>query len=293
MAAPNKKNAHETPTTGHSWDGIEEYDNPMPRWWLIVFYICILWSVVYWVLYPAWPLVSGATSGILGYSSRADVATEIAEADAANQVWYDRLMATDLDAIAADPELEHFAVQAGAAVFRAHCSQCHGAGADGLRQGSGFPNLLDDEWMWGGTMADIVQTVTYGIRNDEFADETRYSEMPSFGRDELLSTAEIDQVVNHVLAISGQPHDIALAQAGTQVFLDNCASCHGDDGAGDRTVGAPPLNNAIWLYGGSEAEIRASVNNAHFGIMPGFTERLPAAQVRAVAAYVHQLGGGL
>ncbi|MCB1361538.1 MAG: cytochrome-c oxidase, cbb3-type subunit III [Rhodobacteraceae bacterium] len=289
MAAPNKK--HDKPTTGHSWDGIEEFDNPLPRWWLWIFYACILWSVVYWILYPAWPMVSRATAGVLGYSSRADVDAEMATWDAENQVWYDRLVSTAPDQIAADPELQRFAVNAGASVFRAQCSQCHGAGADGVRMGSGFPNLLDDEWMWGGTMDDIIQTVTYGIRNEEFPD-ARYSEMPSFGRDELLTADQINEVVQHVLALSGQPHDAALASAGEQVFLDNCASCHGDNGAGDTFVGAPALNNAIWLYGGTEADIRATVTNAHFGIMPGFANRLPEAQIRAVAAYVHQLGGG-
>lgn len=289
MAAPNKK--HDKPTTGHSWDGIEEFDNPLPRWWLWIFYATILWSIVYWVLYPAWPMVSRATAGVLGYSSRADVDAEMATWDAENQVWYDRLVSTAPDQIAADPELQRFAVNAGAAVFRAQCSQCHGAGADGVRMGSGFPNLLDDEWMWGGTMDDIVQTVTYGIRNEDFPD-TRYSEMPSFGRDQLLTEDQINEVVQHVLALSGQPHDNALATAGEQVFLDNCASCHGDNGAGDTFVGAPALNNAIWLYGGTEADIRATVTNAHFGIMPGFANRLPEAQIRAVAAYVHQLGGG-
>ena len=289
MAAPNQR--HDKPTTGHSWDGIEEFDNPLPRWWLWIFYATIIWSVVYWVLYPAWPLVRGATAGVLGYSSRADVDAEISAVDQANQVWYNQLMDTNLDDVASNAELQRFAVNAGAAVFRAQCSQCHGAGANGLRPGSGFPNLLDDEWMWGGTMDDIVQTVTYGIRNEDFPD-TRYSEMPSFGRDQLLTEDQINEVVQHVLALSGQPHDNALATAGEQVFLDNCASCHGDNGAGDTFVGAPALNNAIWLYGGTEADIRATVTNAHFGIMPGFANRLPEAQIRAVAAYVHQLGGG-
>ena len=189
MATPNKKQDQQT--TGHSWDGIEEFDNPLPRWWLWIFYACILWSVVYWILYPAWPMVSRATAGVLGYSSRADVDAEMATWDAENQVWYDRLVSTAPDQIAADPELQRFAVNAGASVFRAQCSQCHGAGADGVRMGSGFPNLLDDEWMWGGTMDDIIQTVTYGIRNEEFPD-ARYSEMPSFGRDELLTADQIN-----------------------------------------------------------------------------------------------------
>ncbi|MCA2013159.1 cytochrome-c oxidase, cbb3-type subunit III [Cereibacter sphaeroides] len=290
MAAPNKKN-HDRPTTGHSWDGIEEFDNPMPRWWLWTFYATIIWAVVYWILFPAWPLVRGATAGMLGYSSRADVAAEIQAVDDANAVWYQRLVDTDVNAIHEDADLQRFAVNAGAAVFRAQCSQCHGAGADGIRPGSGFPNLNDDEWMWGGTMDDIVQTVTYGIRNEDFPD-ARYSEMPSFGRDELLTAEEIDQVVNHVLNISGQAHDAALAEAGAEVFDLNCSSCHGVNGEGDQFQGAPALNNAIWLYGGSEAEIRASVTVAHFGVMPGFTERLNEAQIRAVASYVHQLGGG-
>jgi len=288
MAAPNKK--HDKPTTGHSWDGIEEFDNPLPRWWLWIFYACIIWSVIYMIFYPAWPLINSATTGILGYSSRADVEAEITAADQANQVWYDRLTSTDLNAIADDAELQRFAVNAGAAVFRAHCSQCHGAGAAGV-VGAGFPNLLDDEWMWGGTLDDIELTVTYGIRNDEFPD-ARWSEMPSFGRDELLTPEEIDQVVNHVLNISGQAHDATLAAAGAEVFDLNCSSCHGVDGEGDIYSGAPALNNAIWLYGGTEADIRATVNNAHFGIMPGFTSRLGDAQIRAVAVYVHQLGGG-
>ena len=289
MAAPNSK--HDRPTTGHSWDGIEEFDNPLPRWWLWIFYATIIWSVVYWILFPAWPLINGATAGVLGYSSRQDVEAEMISADNANAPWYNQLMDTDLSQIDSNSELYRFAVNAGAAVFRAQCSQCHGAGADGLRPGSGFPNLLDDEWMWGGTTEDIIQTVTYGIRNEDFPD-ARYSEMPSFGRDGLLTDEEIAQVVNHVLNISGQAHDAALAVAGAEVFDLNCSSCHGVDGEGDQFQGAPPLNNAIWLYGGSEAEITASVTNAHFGVMPGFADRVNEAQIRAVAIYVHQLGGG-
>lgn len=288
MAAPKKK--QDPSTTGHSWDGIEEFDNPMPRWWLWSFYISIIWAVIYMIFYPAWPLINSATTGILGYSTRGEVAAEIARIDAGNQVWYDRLMEADPEAIADDAELQRFAVNAGAAVFRAQCSQCHGAGAAGVQAG-GFPNLLDDEWMWGGTLEDIQQTVAYGIRNEDFPD-ARWSEMPAFGRDELLTDDEIDQVVQHVLNISGQPHDATLAAAGAEVFDYNCSSCHGIDGEGDIYSGAPALSNAIWLYGGDEAAIRESVVNARFGIMPGFSQRLPEAQIRAVAAYVHQLGGG-
>jgi cytochrome c oxidase cbb3-type subunit 3 len=158
-------------------------------------------------------------------------------------------------------------------------------------QAGGFPNLLDDEWLWGGTSDAIVQTVTYGIRNTEYAD-ARWSEMPAFGRDEILLPEEIDQVVQHVLHLSGQPSDAAMAAAGAELFLDNCASCHGDGGEGGPDFGAPALNNAVWLYGGDADTIRETIYGSRFGVMPGFTDRLPEAQIRAVAAYVHQLGGG-
>lgn len=280
----------QVPTTGHSWDGIEELDNPMPRWWLWTFYATILWSLLWVILYPAWPLVRGATEGVLGYSSRAEVAGEIADFDARNQPLFERLNATEMTAIHADPELQRFAVSAGAAVFRAQCSQCHGAGAAGVQAG-GFPNLLDDDWIWGGSIDEILQTVTYGIRSDDYPD-TRWSEMPAFGRDGMLDEGQIDQVVHFVRQISAQEFDAELATGGAEVFAMNCASCHGASGEGDRFQGAPALNDAIWLYGGSVERIRESVYNARFGVMPGFEGRLREADIRAVAAYVHQLGGG-
>lgn len=290
MADKKYVNKHDKPTTGHSWDGIEEFDNPLPRWWLWIFYATIIWAVVYMILYPAWPLVNRATSGILGYSSRADVAAEITSFEARNEPWFNRLLQTELDDIASDAELQRFAVNAGGAVFRAQCSQCHGTGGAGV-QASGFPNLLDDDWLWGGTMEDIHETIRYGIRNLDHAD-ARWSEMPAFGRDGLLEAAEIDQVVEFVLRLSRQSHDAALAEAGAEVYDINCSSCHGLDGEGDSFVGAPALNNAVWLYGGSREAIRDSVVNSRFGIMPGFAGRLRDAEIRAVAAYVHQLGGG-
>lgn len=287
---PKVKLKQEPPTTGHSWDGIEEYDNPLPRWWLWIFYATIIWSVIYMILYPAWPLVNRATSGILGYSSRGEVAAEISRFDERNQVWFNRLMETELDQISADADLQSFAVNAGGSVFLAHCSQCHGTGGAGV-QAAGYPNLLNDEWLWGGTMEDIHETVRYGIRNEDHPD-ARWSEMPAFGRDGLLDEEEIDQVVHYVLRMSGQDYDAAAAEAGAEVFEWNCASCHGDDGSGDYFQGAPALNTAIWLYGGDYDALWESVYNSRFGIMPGFAGRLRDAEIRAVAAYVHQLGGG-
>ncbi|MEQ9042173.1 MAG: cytochrome-c oxidase, cbb3-type subunit III [Silicimonas sp.] len=289
-----KPGKDEVETTGHSWDGLEEYNNPLPRWWLWTFYVTIIWGVLYTIAYPAWPLVSGATAGFLGFSTRADVAEEIAAVESANASNMDALAGVELASLADDNALHGFAVNAGAAIFRANCSQCHGAGAAGV-QASGYPNLLDDAWLWGGTIDEIAYTVTHGIRNEQSPD-TRWSEMPAFG--EILTEEEITQVVAHVRNISGQEHDAALASAGETVFLDNCASCHGDDGTGDRSLGAPNLTDAIWLYGGSEETLTETVNYARFGVMPAWSEEfrvgsgLSQAEINAVAAYVHQLGGG-
>ncbi|MBK5946076.1 cytochrome-c oxidase, cbb3-type subunit III [Rhodobacter veldkampii DSM 11550] len=289
---PVKSPKKEVQTTGHSWDGIEEYNNPLPRWWLWTFYICVIWGVGYSVLYPAWPLINGATPGLLGHSTRADVAADIARFEAANAPIVEKLVSTELTEIANDPELINYTRNAGAAVFRTWCVQCHGSGAAG--NPGGYPNLLDNDWLWGGDVETIHTTITHGIRNTDDPD-ARYSAMPAFGRDELLEPAQIAQVVQHVRAISGQEHDAALAADGAVVFEENCASCHMEDGTGDRTQGAPNLTDAIWLYGGDVATLTETVTNARFGVMPnwgGEFGRLTEAEVRAVALYVHSLGGG-
>lgn len=289
-AKPLKKEPRQVETTGHSWDGIEEYNNPLPRWWVWVFYATIVWGVGYTIAYPAWPLITGATPGLLGASTRADVEVEIATVDKANAAIKDKLVAADLTAIGADPELAGYTERAGAAVFRTNCAQCHGSGAAGF-EGKGYPNLLDDDWLWGGTMEDIHLTVTHGIRNTTDAD-ARYSEMPKFGTDGILDETQIAQVAEHVLAISGQEHDAALAAEGATIYADNCAACHMEDGSGDRAQGAPRLTDAIWLYGGSREKIIETVTKARFGVMPNWNQRLSEDEIRAVAYYVHSRGGG-
>lgn len=284
---PTKKPG-DVETTGHSWDGIEEFNNPLPRWWLWTFYATIFWGVLYTIAYPAWPLISGATPGVLGYSTRAEVAEDITRFEELNAPIEAKLEAADLTAISADAELANYTQNAGAAVFKTWCAQCHGAGAAGV-QGQGYPNLLDDDWLWGGSIEDIHLTISHGIRNEEDPD-ARYSEMPAFG--ELLAEEEIAGVVQYVRQISGQEADAALATAGETVFLDNCAACHAEDGKGDRFQGAPNLTDAIWLYGGSVDDITYTVENARFGVMPSWTSRLSEAEIRAVASYVHGLGGG-
>ncbi|MDT8857193.1 cytochrome-c oxidase, cbb3-type subunit III [Paracoccaceae bacterium Fryx2] len=292
MSAPHKTNRRpgEVETTGHSWDGIEEFNNPLPRWWLYTFYICIVYALGYSAAYPAWPLVNGATPGLLGSSTRADVADEIKRFNDANGPIREKLVAADLTAIAADPELNQYAVSAGAAVFRTNCSQCHGSGAAGV-QANGYPNLLDDDWIWGGDIENIHLTVIHGIRNDTDPD-ARISEMPRFGVDGLLEPAQITEVVQHVRAISGQDHDATLAAAGAVVFEENCAACHMEGGTGNRDVGAPNLTDAIWLYGGDVDSLTTTVINARGGVMPNWNNRLSEADIRSVAVYVHGLGGG-
>lgn len=288
MSKPSKKFEGDPNTTGHVWDGIEEFDNPMPRWWLWVFYATIIWGIGYTIAYPAWPMVSAATSGITGWSSRGQVEAEIAAVDEANAPINAQLEALELAAIPGHPELEGYAVSAGAAVFKTWCAQCHGSGAAGAK---GYPNLLDDDWLWGGTMEDIHATVSYGIRNEE-SDDARYSAMPAFGRDELLQKEEVSQVVNYVMSLSDTPKDASEVAAGAVVFEENCASCHGADASGDIYQGAPNLKDAIWLYGGDYDTLYETVWNSRFGVMPNWDSRLSEAEIRAVSAYVHQLGGG-
>jgi cytochrome c oxidase cbb3-type subunit 3 len=280
----------EVPTTGHSWDGIEEYDNPMPRWWVWVFYACIVWGIGYSIAYPAWPLISGATPGLLGASTRADVVVEIKRFDDANATIKTRLVEADMTAISQDPELVSFATNAGAAVFRTNCSTCHGSGANGV-EAAGYPSLLDDDWLWGGDIENIQATITHGIRNTTHPD-ARWSQMPAFGVDGILEQPQIAEVVEYVLQMSGQEHDATLAAAGQTVFVENCAACHMENGLGDITQGAPNIADAIWLYGGSRDAITYTIVNARFGVMPGWNDKLTEDEIRAVAHYVHSRGGG-
>jgi len=237
---PEIDEATNTQTTGHEWDGIKELDTPMPRWWLWTLYATIVWGAIYMVLMPAWPLVTGATPGLLGYSSRGEVAAEIEAAAEANAPLDSRLLETDLAMVGDDPELLRYATAGGAAVFRNHCSQCHGAGGQGAI--GGYPNLLDDAWLWGGTVEAIHQTIVHGIRYEDDPD-TRFSQMPAYG--DILSDEEIDQLVQYVRSLSGAEHDGEAAADAAELFLNNCAACHGENGMGMQELGAPNLTDTI------------------------------------------------
>ncbi len=274
-----------TETTGHEWDGIKELDTPLPRWWLWTFYGCIVWGIVYVILYPAWPLLNAATPGLLGYSSRAQLHAAVAEHNEAQRGILDQIAATDMDALVQDQELAPFARAGGAAIYRTYCSQCHGSGATGAK---GYPNLQDDDWLWGGAPEDIRVTIAHGIRYDQDND-TRISDMPAFGRDGILTPEQIGAVADHVLSLSGQ---VAANEDGRQIFAENCAACHGEDGTGMQELGAPNLADAIWLYGGDRDTVVATITNARRGVMPAWSQRLTEAQIRQVALYIHDLGGG-
>ncbi len=282
----DKRKPDQPETTGHEWDGIEELNNPLPRWWLWCFYLCIFWGVIYTILFPAWPMVNRATAGVLGFSTRAELAADIQAIEEANGPINARLVSAELTEVANDPELMQYATSAGAAVYRTWCTQCHGSGAAGA---VGYPNLLDDDWLWGGDIEAIHATIAHGIRNEEDLD-SRYSEMPAYG--EIFEPEEIVAVVNYVKSLSDTPDDASVLEQGQELFLDNCAACHGDDGLGNTELGAPNLADAIWLYGGDTDTLIETVTYSRYGVMPPWQERLSEAQVRAVALYVHSRGGG-
>jgi len=293
-------------TTGHEWDGLKELNNPAPRWWLIVWIVCTIWAVGYWFVYPAWPtawpgfgsgeeaektgsvtrVTTGATQGSAGWTEYKQLEESQAQIVARQAGYLEKSQGASYEQIANDPELYKFAVAGGNALFKNNCSVCHGADAQGSK---GFPNLSDDDWLWGGDLASIEQTVRFGIRSEH--DETRQSAMPSFGKDELLEKEEVDQVVDYVLSMSSEEGPKADAP-GAEIFANNCASCHGEQGKGGRDFGAPNLTDQIWLYGGEKEDVYNTVFNAHAGVMPFWEGKLDENAIRQLTIYVHGLGGG-
>jgi cytochrome c oxidase cbb3-type subunit III len=272
-------------TTGHEWDGIRELNNPMPRWWVWTFYATILWSIGYAVAYPAWPLIEGATKGVLGYSSRQELAQAVELASVSQKVFVDKIAATPVSEIPKDAELFQFAVNGGDAAFKVNCATCHGSGAMGRL---GYPNLNDNDWLWGGSVDQIYQTIQFGIRNDH--PETRTSEMPAFK--DMLDPTQTKQVAAYVVSLTGTPSDTALVEPGKQLFADNCASCHGENAEGNKDLGAPNLADAIWLKVDGEEAIAAQISAPKHGVMPAWAGRLSDTTIKELAVYVHSLGGG-
>jgi len=271
-------------TTGHEWDGISEYNIPAPRWWLIVWIICIIWSFGYWFFYPTWPVSGGNSKGSLNWTQQSQLAESQKEIDALRDTFLSKIAKSDFSEIQKDPELMKFATNGGRAAFKENCAACHGTGAQGFK---GYPNLNDDDWIWGGKVTDIEQTIKYGIRSSH--DKTRFSQMPAFGIDRVLKKDEIKSVAEYVLSLSDK--SISNPQGAT-IFKANCAACHGAAGLGDRKVGAPNLADAIWLYGNKKEDVEFAVTYSHAGVMPYWIGRLDDVTIKQLALYVHSLGGG-
>ncbi|MFC6199682.1 cytochrome-c oxidase, cbb3-type subunit III [Ponticaulis profundi] len=277
-------------TTGHEWDGIKELNNPLPRWWLYIFYASIIWAVIYWIFMPAWPALPGMgtnTPGIRNHSDRALVAEDMAELHAARDEQGEALVSASLDDIINDQNLLQFAMASGESIFGDRCATCHGSGGQGA---PGYPTLVDDVWLWGGTIDEIEHTIEFGIRQENA--ESRFSMMPAFGRDQLLSPEEVRNAAHYVRTLSGLEETSEESEMGKEVFEMQCVACHMEDGTGDQFQGAPNLTDAEWLYGSEFETVYNTIFNARNSAMPAWGEVYNDAQIKALAVYVHSLGGG-
>ncbi|MBC7951980.1 MAG: cytochrome-c oxidase, cbb3-type subunit III [Rhodospirillaceae bacterium] len=286
MASLEKDSVSGQYTTGHEWDGIKELNTPLPKWWVYVFWATVIWAIAYWVAMPAWPTVNGYTQGMLGYSSRGDLDNELKLQKAARSQWLTKMQAASVEDIAKDKTLLNYAMVGGKIAFGDNCAPCHGTGGVGVA--GAYPRLADDEWIWGGTLADIAQTIKYGVRNTNA--NSHVSEMPKFGADALLTKEQIDQVADYVVSLASKAP--AAGSPGEAIFAEQCVACHQDGGVGSKDVGAPALNNNIWLYKGGKDGVVAQIASPKHGAMPAWSERLDEATIKMLTVYVHSLGGG-
>ncbi len=276
-----------TDTTGHEWDGLKELNTPLPKWWLYTFYATIAFSLVWVVLYPAFPIYGAR--GTLGWIAREAVQEDVTAAQERMAPMMNRIRQATPEQILANEDLRRFAVAGGRVLFANNCAGCHGAGGQG--QPGGYPTLADDEWIWGGSLDAIKHTITHGIRSNE-SDDQRQGPMPRFGADGTLTAAQIGDVAQFVLSLSNRATDQAAVGRGRTLFEENCASCHADNGHGNRDLGAPNLADQVWLYGGDHPSIVRSVTAGRGGVMPSWQGRLDPAAINMLTVYVHQLGGG-
>ncbi|PWK74053.1 cytochrome-c oxidase, cbb3-type subunit III [Aminobacter sp. AP02] len=287
MSAPERDPLTGQLTTGHEWDGIKELRTPIPNWWIVTFVVTWVFAIGYLVLFPSFATTRDFAPGVLGWSSSGQLKKAINAAGDAQAAWRTQLQETPLDKIEADDQLRRFAVAGGLAAFNENCAACHGVGAGG--QIGQFPALVDDDWLWGGTIADIYQTIQHGVRDAN--PDSRQSEMPAFA--DILSAEEIAATTEFVLSLAQDSQRQTRSDLpGAAIFAENCASCHGDQGQGNPELGAPKLNDAIWLYGGSKDAIAQQIAAPRMGEMPSWGQRLDDVTVRMLAVYVHTLGGG-
>mgnify|MGYP006285323849 CR=1 FL=1 len=257
-------------TSGHVWDeDLEEYNNPLPRWWLNLLYLTILWALGYLVAYPG----LGTYKGLLSWTQEGEYQQETRAAEQQYAPIFDAYAKLDLAAVAQDPK----AAKIGQRLFATYCTACHGSDARGAR---GFPNLRDGDWLWGGDAAAIETTILHG----------RQAAMPAWGP--ILKDEGVHQVAAYVETLSGRQSDATAAAQGKALFQTNCAACHGPEGRGNPLMGAPNLTDDTWLYGGSTAKIEESIRGGRNGHMPAQQETLGPAKVHLLAAYVYGFGNG-
>ena len=274
-------------TTGHEWDGIRELDNPLPRWWLYIFYGCIVIAAIYWVFMPSWPGVNSYAKGVLNQSDRVDVTRQLEALQTQRGAEGAMLRSASLETIEADPKLQAYALAVGQSVFGDNCATCHGVGGTGSK---GYANLRDDVWLWGGSLEDIQHTIQVGVRSEN--PHARQSQMPAFGRDQILKPAQVDDLTEYVVALSRRPAKAAAVARAAPVFAEQCVACHGPQGKGIVTLGAPDLTDADWLYGSTPADIREQIWNGRGGVMPSWKARFDPETLKALAVYIHANAGG-
>lgn len=276
-------------TTGHEWNGIKELDTPVPRGVSIFLVITHLFAVVWWLVMPTWPLGTTYTKGFLGTDQRKIVEENLVQANATRAPWVSAIEKLSFEETRANPQLMKIVRRTGHQLFGDNCAACHGS--DG-RGGANYPDLTDHEWIWGGGPEKIAETLRIGV-NSRHA-ESRVSQMPAFGRDEMLDPTQVRSVATYVHSLSNPadstPQSIQTIEAGREVFLTNCAACHGEDAKGNADMGAPDLTDRYWMYGGELEKIVTSIHSGRQGHMPTWDERLTPAEIKILALYVHSLG---
>ncbi|MCB8836783.1 cytochrome-c oxidase, cbb3-type subunit III [Aurantimonas sp. VKM B-3413] len=275
-------------TTGHEWNGIKELDTPVPKGILIFLIVTHVFAILWWFLMPAWPLGWTYTKGLLGTNQHERVEQQLAQAAVARSAWEEKIASLSFDEIQANEQLMDIVRQTGHKLFGDNCAACHRADATG---GSNYPDLTDDDWIWGGEPETIAETLRVGINSPH--GESRMGQMPAFGRDQMLERKQVVNVANYVYSLSHPEYSTAAnidrIEAGHEVFVTTCAPCHGEDARGSQEIGAPNLTDTAWIYGGDLATIISSVHGGRQGHMPTWEERLTPVDIKILALYVHSL----
>lgn len=271
-------------TTGHEWNGIKELNTPVPRAVYFFLILAFVYSVGYWILMPAWPIGVSYTKGLLGIDQRQIVAASLKDASEGRSPWTRKIETESYTAILADPVLMARARETGHTLFGSNCAPCHGLDAKG---GPGFPNLTTSSWLWGGKPEDIFNTIRVGINSAH--KDTHVSQMPAFGRDQMIPGSDIPKVAAFVYSLSNPAAkglDAKDVESGKKIFADNCVACHGEDAKGNPEAGAPDLTDKFWIYGGNLETIDNTVWSGRQGHMPTWESRLSALERKILTLYL-------